>query len=165
MQWSWSSFPCSPLCHIRSLMLEETECRDLVSWAVSRGFSESRPGPPASADPAATPVVTWLRDLRGSHGCVCALPGHSAHQGVSLTSVTRRKRGHLVHSEDKINGVTSHWRASPLHSEPHGSTATGTKYHLQDGCARAGRGPKIHRILHQPPVLYPSDRNLIQAGS
>lgn len=25
--------------------------------------------------------------------------------------------------------------------------------------------PKIHRILHQPPVLYPSDRNLIQAGS
>lgn len=25
--------------------------------------------------------------------------------------------------------------------------------------------PKIHRILHQPPVLYSSDRNLIQAGS
>lgn len=25
--------------------------------------------------------------------------------------------------------------------------------------------PKIHRILHQPPVLYLSDRNLIQAGS
>lgn len=25
--------------------------------------------------------------------------------------------------------------------------------------------PQIHRILHQPPVLYLSDRNLIQAGS
>jgi len=24
---------------------------------------------------------------------------------------------------------------------------------------------KIHRILHQPPVLYQPDRNLIQAGS
>ena len=29
----------------------------------------------------------------------------------------------------------------------------------------SGLGPQIHRILDQPPVLFPSDRNLIQAGS
>lgn len=29
----------------------------------------------------------------------------------------------------------------------------------------SGLGPQIHRILDQPPALFPSDRNLIQAGS
>lgn len=91
-------------------------------------------------------------------------PGHSASRG-SASHHSHWKQGCSVHLGDKINGVTSRWRASPLHGETRGSMATGTNYHPQDGCARAGHGPKIHRILHQPPVLYPSDRNLIQAGS
>lgn len=64
------------------------------------------------------------------------------------------------------HGGQDKWCDEPCRrrGEARSPTATGQSTRPQDGCACAGRGPKIHRALHQAPVLYPFDRNLIQAG-
>lgn len=89
-------------------------------------------------------------DVRGP-GC------HPARSRTASASVTRRKWGRRDRDKCARSCVTSAAR----HAAPRPREQTTRP---QDGCACAGRSPKIHRALHQAPVLYPPDRNLIQAG-
>lgn len=119
--WAQSHcFPLSkPLCRWCHVPASCGRGRDAGAWpsrAVSRGFSERRPGCQLGGS-----LAGGLEARTGVRvPCPASLPA-----GVSLASFTRRQ-GRSVHLGDKINGVTSCWRASPLHGETRGSVATGT---------------------------------------
>lgn len=147
-----------PLCCVHPESRGESGARPGASQGVCRGFSG-----PACCRCGSRALRAFRNDSRGHTGVRASVPWvATSHVEKPPPHPSHRGSGIIQPSHgDKMNGLTSHLTSVVRHAAPRPLEQT---THPQDGCARAGRSPEIHRALHQAPGLYPSDRNLIQAG-